>query len=121
MRAARGDTSEEPIRKEAADNNDDRKAYDTASRFDDHHDAKHPDHGIRRSDGAGAQDELLVVHKNVNGGNHRKDGKCHVDRMEAPLLDPGFLRRAEKIERQIPKDKWTQRWIIASSAPKKPV
>ena len=90
--------SEEPIRKEAADNNDDRKTYDTASRFDDHHDAKHPDHGIRRSDGAGAQDELLVVHKNVNGGDHRKDGKCHVDRMETPLLDPGFLRRAEKID-----------------------
>ena len=90
--------SEEPIRKETADNNDDRKAYDTASRFDDHHDAKHPDHGIRRSDGAGAQDELLVVHKNVNGWDHRKDGKCHVDRMEAPLLDPGFLRRAEKID-----------------------
>ena len=67
-------------------------------RFDDHHDAKHPDHGIRRSDGAGAQDELLVVHKNVNGGDHRKDSKCHVDRMETPLLDPGFLRRAEKID-----------------------
>ena len=46
----------------------------------------------------GAQDELLVVHKNVNGGDHRKDGKCHVDRMETPLLDPGFLRRAEKID-----------------------
>ena len=88
---------EETIRKETADNDDDRKAYDTASGFDDHHDAKHPDHGIRRSDGAGAQDELLVVHKNVNGRDHRKDGKCHVDRMETPLFDPCFLRRTKKI------------------------
>ena len=88
--------AQEAIKQEAENYDDDRKAYDTAGSFQYHHNTQESHHGVGRCNGAGAEDELLVVHQDVYRRDDCQYGEEDINRMESSALNPGFLRRAEE-------------------------
>ena len=81
-------TAEETVSQETEYYNNNRQAYNTARRLDNH---KHPQHSherIHRCHCSCPQNKLLVIHQNINRWNRRDDSKCQIDRMHTSAANP---------------------------------
>ena len=91
---------------EAQYDDDNRQSDDTSCCFNDHDNPQRANDRIKWRYGAGAEDELLVIDKDVYRRNHGQNGKSHIKPVEFPVFDPFLLCRAEQVhqaetERQV--------------------
>ena len=88
--------SQETVGQETEHHDNDRKANDTAGRFQYHDNPNKANHRIHRRHGTGTENELLVIDEDIDWRNHGNYRQNHINGMEPSFLYPGLLRRTEE-------------------------